>query len=151
MDILDRLVLDHVRLAELSDELDREVLARWEHGRPVWGAEAVARVLGLVHRLVELWSEHDELERSALYPELLRRAPLGPERVIEIESERAKVSSLLSDFSLELARSHERPTTWMLLNLMRLTSLIQRHAALEEGEIFPLARQHLADLASGAA
>ena len=146
MDILEKLAADHGRLAALADELDRLVLARWEHGRPVWGAEAEARALTLVRRLLEEWAEHDQLERDVLYPQLLRFAPMGPAQAAEIEAERAKIASMLSDFSLELSRSPEKPTCWMLLHLMKLTSLVQRHAALDQEEIFPLARRHMPTL-----
>ena len=144
MRILDKLYDDHRRMEALADELDGIVLARWEKSRPVWGAELEARTLSLVQDLVALWSDHMQLDRDVLYPRLLRAAPMGPSCLTDLESERAEVDALLSDFALELSRCSDRPTPWMLLNLMRLTSLLQRHVRVAEEELFPLAQRHLA-------
>lgn len=143
MNVLERLLADHRRFQELADELDRQVLGSGNRSRGGWGQAESDTTQKALETLLPDMLRHERIERTLLFPALLKLAPVEASLLESIEREHSEFDALLSRFLGEQPKAEDRPTTWMLLNLMRLTSMLQRHMLFEEQELFTLAERHI--------
>ena len=143
MNILNKLEDDHKRFKALISRLDTEVLDSGHKFSEGWTKEAGETCVGILKELLPGMERHEEIERRLLYPEMLKRAPVSGELLGGMEGEHSAIDHLLEGFMKELPKSSQKPTSWMILNLLRLTSLLQRHMLREEQELFSVARKHI--------
>ncbi len=143
MELLKRLENDHRRFRGMIEKLDAEVLDSGRKYDQGWCRAAGESCSGILGELLPALERHESLERRFLFPELARRAPAGVLVLAGLEREHAALDKLLAGFLEELPRASDKPTSWMILNLLRLTGLLQRHMAHEEEEIFSAARRYI--------
>lgn len=143
MNVIERLVADHRRFQDLADELDRQVLGGGNRSHGGWGEAESAATQKALETLLPDMLRHERVERTLLFPAMLKYAPIEGSLLESIENEHREFDALLARFLGEQPKAEDRPTTWMLLNLMRLTSMLQRHMLFEEQELFSLAERHI--------
>jgi hemerythrin-like domain-containing protein len=143
MNVIDRLMRDHERFRAWLSELDVSVLESHDKYSPGWTAEAGAKALDILGRLVPAMERHERAERRLLYPELLRHAPETRKVLEDMTSQHATLDRLVDGFLKQLPTAGERPTAWMLQNVIELCNILEKHLWQEEDNLFEVARRRI--------
>jgi len=143
MNIIERLMKDHERFRASLKRLDVEVLDSLDKYSEGWTRKAGARTLSILRDLVAAIEAHEQVERTVLYPEMLRLVPGTAEALRQLAGQHAKLDRLLEGFVRELPQAEKHPTAWMLSNVCDLSNLMEKHMWKEEDELFGLAESRL--------
>jgi hemerythrin-like domain-containing protein len=143
MNLIDRLMKDHERFRTWLSELDVEVLESHGKYEPGWTAEAGAKALAVLSELVPAMERHEQAERRVLFPELSRLAPETRKTLESMAAQHAALDRLVGGFLKELPKAGERPTAWVLENVIELCNTLEKHLWKEEDDLFAPARQKI--------
>jgi hemerythrin-like domain-containing protein len=119
-----------VDLLTAEHHLFASLLEDYEHLPPMQVSERTE----LIRRIEEEVDRHIGTEESLFYPTLLElKDPVLHERVAEVLAEHRQMEALIDD----LRRSHPGAKADLVLDVLR--SLVDRHTAYEQKELFPFA------------